>query len=112
MVNLPRGGSTIVWFDYERVLEWCYACQHLTHEKDKCPLLIQQRQETALARKQSNVEVKQSTTVVITKSDPLFGVVSEEQDGINPLTGRLRIAPGVLQNMRDYLTTANGPKKR
>lgn len=47
VVNLPSGGSVTIWYDFERLQRWCYNFQRLTHEKDKCPLLIQARREKA-----------------------------------------------------------------
>lgn len=45
---------------------------------------------------------------VIKESDPLFGVLTEDQVGINPLTSRPRIAEDVLQGIRHYLLVDNG----
>ncbi|KAG2322035.1 hypothetical protein Bca4012_057151 [Brassica carinata] len=48
---------------------------------------------------------------VILESDPLFGVLEENQVGINPNTGRPRIAPEVLGGMRQYLMMAKGEER-
>ncbi|VVB01281.1 unnamed protein product [Arabis nemorensis] len=40
---------------------------------------------------------------VLKKDVPLFGVLTEEQVGINPATGRPRIHPDLLEGMRIYL---------
>jgi len=40
---------------------------------------------------------------VLSEDDPLFGVLQEDQVGINPLSGRPRIAPEVLHEMHTYL---------
>lgn len=50
--------------------------------------------------------------VVLKESDPLFGVLTEEQVGVNPLTGVLRMAREVLQEMRQYLLAAEGSDKK
>ncbi|KFK23910.1 hypothetical protein AALP_AAs49579U000100, partial [Arabis alpina] len=47
----------------------------------------------------------------IKETDPLFGVLTEEQVGVDPLTGRRRIAEEVLQNIRQYLLVDNGDPK-
>ncbi|CAL9248911.1 unnamed protein product [Arabidopsis halleri] len=44
---------------------------------------------------------------VLKQGDVLFGVLKEEQVGIHPLLGRPRIAPDVLEGMRQYLMVAN-----
>lgn len=51
LVNLPKGGTALVYFEYERVQKRCYECQRMTHEKDFCPLLIKKRQDLADARR-------------------------------------------------------------
>lgn len=38
-------------------------------------------------------------------------MLEDSQVGINPATGRLRIAEEVLDGMRQYLLTASGPEK-
>ncbi|KAJ4902361.1 hypothetical protein Rs2_16312 [Raphanus sativus] len=50
--------------------------------------------------------------MVISRDDPLYGVLSEEQVGIDTMTGRRIINPEVLQNMREYLLAAEGGEKR
>lgn len=53
VVNLPKGGSTSVFFEYERVQKRCYECQRMTHEKEVCPFLLKKRQDLDLARRAS-----------------------------------------------------------
>lgn len=48
---------------------------------------------------------------ILASSDPLFGVLEEDQVGVNPITGRPRIAPDVLEGMRQYLMVSNGPER-
>lgn len=53
VVNLPNGdGSVELRFDFERLQKRCFHFQRLTHEKDKCPLLIQARKDQAKERRQ------------------------------------------------------------
>ncbi|CAN7016667.1 unnamed protein product, partial [Brassica rapa subsp. trilocularis] len=49
---------------------------------------------------------------MIHRDDPLYGVLSDEQVGLDPATGRRKINPEVLQNMREYLLAAEGGEKR
>ncbi|XP_024009178.1 uncharacterized protein LOC112084174 [Eutrema salsugineum] len=42
-VNLPRGGVETVEIKYERLVKKCFNCFRLTHEKAKCPLLLNQK---------------------------------------------------------------------
>lgn len=45
---------------------------------------------------------KDKPTAVLEVTDPLFGVLTEEQVGINPSTGFFIIAQEVLRSMRLY----------
>lgn len=65
MVNLPSGGSVTIWYDFERLQKRCYNFQRLTHEKEKCPLLIQARREKAAEWKQRIQNEKQRLVVTI-----------------------------------------------
>lgn len=112
MINLPSGGSVTLRYDFERVQKRCYHCQRLTHEKDKCPILIQERKDKAAERRKKMVVEKQKKELILPPEDPLFGVLSEEKVGVNGSTGRRKISPEVLQNMREYLLAAEGGEKR
>ncbi|XP_023641328.1 uncharacterized protein LOC111831441 [Capsella rubella] len=108
MVNLPKGGgSTMIRFQYEKVQKRCYECQRLTHEKDFCPILIKQRQDTATARRAGISTPKPAKVPFLKEDDPLFGILAEDQVGIDPMTGRHRIAADVLEGMRQYLLVNN-----
>ena len=50
--------------------------------------------------------------LVLKESDPLFGVLREDQVGINPATGRLRIAEEVHEAMRQYLLMVSGSERK
>lgn len=100
IVNLPKGGGTAtILYDFERIQKWCYSCQRLTHEKEKCPLVIDARLEKG-KRKPLNLP---RAGKIIKEDDPLFGVIEEHQVGLNPATGRQRIAKEVLDGMRQSL---------
>ncbi|KAG7583244.1 Endonuclease/exonuclease/phosphatase superfamily [Arabidopsis suecica] len=107
VVNLPQGGSTTVRFQYERIQKRCYECQRLTHEKEFCPILVKRRKDEAVARREGKSVPKPPKVNFLKESDPLFGVLNEDQVGIDPLTGRHRIAAEVLEGMRQYLLVNN-----
>ncbi|KAG7589022.1 Zinc knuckle CX2CX4HX4C [Arabidopsis suecica] len=111
VVNLPKGGTATVCFEYERVQKRCYECQRMTHEKDVCPFLIKKRQEAASVRRAGETVERVKKAPFLKESDPLFGVLGEEQVGIDPSTGRPRIAPIVLEGMRQYLRVSSEEEK-
>ena len=49
--------------------------------------------------------------VVLNKDDPLCGVLEEEQVGLDPLSGRPKIAKEVLDEMRRYLLAETGENR-
>lgn len=98
-------------FQYERVQKRCYECQRLTHERDVCPVLIKARQDAALARRSGKPVERPKKPPVLKESDPLFGVLREDQVGIDKLTGRPRIAADVLEGMRQYLLVSDETEK-
>ncbi|XP_024016540.1 uncharacterized protein LOC112089909 [Eutrema salsugineum] len=111
-VVLPNGETTTVWYDFERIQKRCYHCQRLTHEKDKCSILIKSRIDKAAARRQSILEAEKVHEPVLKDNDPLFGVLSEDQVGIDPSTARTRINSEVLHEMRTYLLAAEEPERK
>ncbi|XP_018479419.1 uncharacterized protein LOC108850376 [Raphanus sativus] len=110
--NLPGGDSVTIRYDFERVQKRCYHCQRLTHEKDKCPILVQERRDQAVVRRQKVLLEKQNNKLKLQRDDPLFGVLSDEQVGLDSATGRRKISPEVLQNMREYLLASEGSDRR
>lgn len=112
VINLPHGKTTIVYFFYERVQKRCYNCQRLTHEQDVCPILLLKHQEADLSRMMGVNPVKPKPELVLKDSDPLFGILAENQVGINPISGRPRIAPVVLEGLRQYLLVAEGEERK
>ena len=119
VVNLPKGGgSATIWYNFERIQKRCHHCQRLTHEKDKCPILIKERRTEAHVRrdlmiqeKQKSEDVKQTYVVTIEKDHPLYGVLNEEQVGVDKATGRRIINAEVLQQMREYILATEGGEK-
>ncbi|CAG7901998.1 unnamed protein product, partial [Brassica rapa] len=61
---------------------------------------------------QRKEEGKQTFMVTIEKDDPLYGVLNEDQVGVDKATGRRKINPEVLQQMREYILAAEGGEKR
>lgn len=41
----------------------------------------------------------------------MFGLLDEDQVGLNPMTGRPRISEDVLEGIRQYLLVANGEER-
>lgn len=111
VIDLKEGGSTVIYFNYERVQKRCYECQRLNHEKDRCPLLIKKRKDVAFHRRQRVLQEKVGNEMILKSDDPLFGVLSEEQVGICASTGRRKINQEVLDEMRRYLLVANEEEK-
>lgn len=106
VVNLPEGGSSIVYFNYERIQKRCYECQRLNHEKGVCPLLVKQRKEVALDRRQRRLGELTLLEPIIGKEDPLYGILREDQVDVCKATGRRKISDDVLEEMRRYMLMA------
>ncbi|XP_024010450.1 uncharacterized protein LOC112085466 [Eutrema salsugineum] len=111
-VVLPTGETTTIWYDFERIQKRCYHCQRLTHEKDKCPILVNMRKGKAELRRANILAGKQKRELVLKEMDPLFGVLTEEQVGIDPDSGRAKINEEVLQEMRTYLLAGDGSDRK
>lgn len=79
----------------------------MTHERDNCPLYIKKRQDELSVRSgESQLEIPKRDAF-LKDSDPLYGVLGEHQVGIDPNSGRPRIAPIVLEGMRQYLRVSS-----
>ncbi|KAF2569741.1 hypothetical protein F2Q68_00024172 [Brassica cretica] len=48
---------------------------------------------------------------IVDENDPLFGVIPESHLGLDPLSGKPKIAKEVLERMRAYLAVPEGPEK-
>lgn len=101
----------MVKFNYERIQKRCYECQRLNHEKDVCPLLIKKRRDVASERREKIQRDNLQNERLLTPDDPLFGVLSEEQVGFCKMTGRRKIAPELLEEMRRYMMMATEEDK-
>ena len=111
VINLPEGGQATIMYEYERIQKRCFHCQRLTHEQTSCPFklrTLRNQSNLAVFRKEGSLVAKEK---VLKESDPLFSVLDDNQVGINPATGRQRIAEEVLDGMRQYLLAASVPEK-
>ncbi|XP_013688983.1 uncharacterized protein LOC106392731 [Brassica napus] len=61
---------------------------------------------------QREEEGKQTFMVTIEKDDPLYGVLNDDQVGVDKATGQRKINHEVLQQMREYILAAEGGEKR
>lgn len=86
IMNLPGGETVTIFYDYERIQKRCYMYQRLTHEKEMCPLFQRKLQEAkGLPHSKSKEEVH-APSPVLSKDDHLFGVLSENQVGMDLAT--------------------------
>ncbi|KAG7591372.1 Endonuclease/exonuclease/phosphatase superfamily [Arabidopsis thaliana x Arabidopsis arenosa] len=108
VVNVPNADPVSIRYDFEKIQKRCYTCQRVNHEQEKCPIFLRNQLKEREERKDKGSQKKAMKEPVLKSTDPLFGVLKEDQVGVNPLTGRPRIAPEVLEGMRQYLLVANG----
>lgn len=73
--------------------------------------MIKERQERSLGAKERIKPIVIEKDLFIKPGDPLFGVLKEDQVGVDPITGRLRIAETVLEEMRKYIRGVEGKEK-
>lgn len=107
VINIKGGKSATIHFDYERIQKRCFTCQRLNHEQKVSPLVVQKRRDEAVVRRHAisqELELKKTTLL---DDDPLLGILSDEQVGISPITGRPKIVKEVLDEMRQYLLMAS-----
>lgn len=103
-----KGETTTIFFHYERIQKRCFHRQRLIHERDYCPLVVGQRQEEARLRREKVTKSLEKKQKVIAEDDILYGVIDESMVGIDPVTGRCKMASDVLEEMRRYLLTETG----
>ncbi|XP_010513742.1 PREDICTED: uncharacterized protein LOC104789794 [Camelina sativa] len=100
-LKIPSGEVVEIGFEYERIRKRCYHCLRLTHDKLRCPLLPSNRQSSATGEEKGQLLVPQRLVPRISNDDPLFGVLTDDDVGIDVLTGKPKIAKEVLDEMRD-----------
>ena len=108
VLNMGEGKTHTIHFDYEKLQKRCFTCKRLNHEESLCPVLVRKRQEAAKERRNNRMMEINRSARVLSQSDPLFGVLEEEQVGNDPLTGRPKIAKEVLEEMRRFLISDTG----
>ncbi|XP_022561462.1 uncharacterized protein LOC117134139 [Brassica rapa] len=106
VVNIKGAKPVTIHYNYERIQKRCFTCQRLNHEQSICPLVVKRRKDEALVRRQRISKELELKRTVLEEDDPLFGVLKEDQVGINPITGRPKIVKEVLDEMRQYLRLA------
>jgi len=111
-VELPTGEMVTIGVEYERVRKRCFQCQRLTHDRTRCPLNPQNRQPNATGRMKLATIVSGRTIPQISPDDPLFGVLTNEDVGIDAATGRPKISKDVLDEMRSYLSVSDATEKQ
>ena len=99
--------QTTIRYYYEKVQMRCYHCQRLTHAKERCPFLEQAQGASDQSTGFMSISQTPLPQRVLEATDPLYGVLKEDQVGINPLSGRPRISPEILQEMRNYLLASS-----
>ena len=80
----------------------------MTHARDQCPLKTRFQANVDVDANPSSSSSGQQPPGSLSEKDPLFGILSDDQVRIHPISVRPRIAPEVLQEMRIYLLAANG----
>ena len=108
VLNMGGGRTHTIHFDYEKLQKRCYTCKRLNHEQSVCLLMVKQRQEKTALRREKIIAENYEASAVLKQNDPLFGVLEEEQVGLNPITGRPKIAKEVLDEMRRFLLAGTG----
>lgn len=108
VLNMGEGKTHTIHFDIQKFQKRCFTCKRLNHEKSICSWEVKKRQEMAQMRRENIITEKSKLVSVLKQSDPLFGVLKEEQVAINPLTGRPKIANEVLEEMRRFLMADTG----
>ncbi|XP_013632483.1 PREDICTED: uncharacterized protein LOC106337932 [Brassica oleracea var. oleracea] len=110
-VTIPGGEEVNILYDYERIQKRCYTCQRLTHEQPLCPLFKKEQGVTEKIATSSAESILSVRMEIADENDPLFGVIPESHLGLDPLSGKPKIAKEVLEGMRAYLAVPEGPEK-
>lgn len=102
VVNIPTREVTTVLYDYEKFQKRCYTCQRLTHEQDICPIFLRKKQglsEDEMKKLKLKLMKKEA---FVKETGPLFGVLEENQVGVNDLLGQktiLRLEPASVVSL-------------
>ncbi|KAG7551547.1 hypothetical protein ISN45_Aa06g022140 [Arabidopsis thaliana x Arabidopsis arenosa] len=110
-VELPTGEVVTIGIEYERIRKRCYQCLRLTHDKERCHFNPSNRQAIATGRIKPAGAIPTRLIPKISKDDPLFGVLTDDDVGIDTISGKPKIAKAVLDEMRQYLSVED-PQER
>ncbi|CAE6115924.1 unnamed protein product [Arabidopsis arenosa] len=97
--------------EYERVRKRCFQCQRLTHDRSRCPFNPQNRHSSATGGVETAASGSVTKITQLGTDDPLFGVLTNDDVGLDATTGRPKISKEVLDEMRSYLSVADPTEK-
>lgn len=112
LVVVDTGEIEYIIFEYERVRKKCFQCQRLTHDKAKCPLYPAKRHLFATGNSKAMAIALGFKLPIISKDDPLFGVLIDSDVGIDFKTGRPKISKEIIDEMRQYLSVQDGTERQ
>lgn len=98
-----------VGFEYERIRKHCFHFQCLTHDKTRfsCNPVNRHLIVTGGLKNVPGVVIPN-----ISEDDPLFGVLTDGDVGIDAKTGRPKISKAVLDEVRKYLSIQDASEKQ
>ncbi|KAG7586642.1 Reverse transcriptase zinc-binding domain [Arabidopsis thaliana x Arabidopsis arenosa] len=111
-VELPTGETVSIGIEYERVRKRCFQCQRLIHDRTRCPFNPQNRQSHATGGIKAINNGPGISSLQLKSNDPLFGVLTNDDVGIDAVTGRPKISKEVLDEMRSYLSVSDPTEKQ
>lgn len=111
VLQTPTGEVVDIGIEYERIRKRCYQSQRLTHDKERCPFNPSNRQVIATGGINSAALIPRRLIPKISKDNPLFGVLTDDDVGIDTITGRPKIAKDVLDEMRQFLSVIDPQEK-
>lgn len=111
-LQLPTGELVDIGIEYERIRKRCYQCKRLTHDRERCPFNPSNRQVIATGGIKSASIIPSRLIPKISKDDPLFGVLTDDDVGIDPVSGKPKIVKAVLDEMRQYLSVIDPQEKK
>ncbi|KAG7572529.1 hypothetical protein ISN44_As09g008890 [Arabidopsis suecica] len=101
-----------VLFDINRPLKNCRDLQLPTGEIEHCPFNPVNRQAIATGGVKAANIIPSRLIPKISKDDPLFGVLTDDDVGIDLVSGKPKIAKEVLDEMRQYISVVDQQEKK
>ncbi|XP_023638123.1 uncharacterized protein LOC111830473 [Capsella rubella] len=111
-LQTPTGEVASIGIEYERIRRRCYQCLRLTHDKERCPFNPSNRQVIATGGFKSTTVIPARLIPKISEDDPLYGVLTNKDVGIDFATGKPKTAKEVLDEMQQYLSVADPELKK